>query len=118
MAGQREYKRQYLVKVGERLYKIPVGEIQIFSSEDKCSYLIDSDGKKIIIDFSLEKIEQQVDPKMFFRINRKFLVHQNYVREMLVYSSSRLKLVMENYDSTDLIVARDRVNDFKTWMDR
>lgn len=112
-------KERFLVKIGSRFRSVPTTKIQLFNVVDGSCFLCTDEGKCYALDFSLDKIEQLVDSNLFFRINRSCIVNYNAVKEMIIYSSSRLKLNL-NIDAQldDVIVSRDRVNDFKRWMDR
>jgi DNA-binding LytR/AlgR family response regulator len=75
-------------------------------------------GKTYDLDFSLEQLQKMVDPDLFFRINRNFLVNINCIDEIVSYSSSRLKLKLKSKTCGETVVSRDKVSEFKRWMDR
>ena len=76
-------------------------------------------GKEYAIDHSLDKIEQLVDPALFFRVNRNFIVNFYAMQDIVAYSSNRLKVVLSNrIEKEDILVSRERVAEFKEWMDR
>lgn len=113
---EKEYKKRYSVKIGTQIKVIPVDEITCFYSENKGTYLQTNENRNYLLDNSLEVIEIEVNSKDFFRINRKFIVNLKAIQEIQVYSNSRLKLQLKNFNSDDLIVARERVSDFKQWI--
>lgn len=114
----RNYKSRFLVKVGTHFQSVTVEQIICFFVEERCAFLKAKNGKNYDLDLSLDQIQARVDPSLFFRINRNFLVNIHFINEMVSYSSSRLKLKVENFSSDDLIVSRDKVADFKRWLDR
>jgi len=114
----RQYKSRFVVKVGEHLHAIPVEKIAYFFSMEKMTYLQTKEGKKFIIDYPLDRLEEMVDPQNFFRINRKYLVGMDAIKDIITYSSSRLKLNLKQTDEMDTIVSRDRVQAFKEWLDQ
>ncbi len=114
----RQYKSRFVVKVGEHLHAIPVEKIAYFFSMEKMTYLQTEKGKKFIIDYPLDRLEEMVDPRNFFRINRKYLVGMDAIQDIITYSSSRLKLNLKQTDEMDTIVSRDRVQAFKEWLDQ
>lgn len=114
---QSKYKNRFLVKVGERIHAIPVNEILYFYSKEKACFCHTTSNKNYLLDYSLEQLEAMVDPQEFFRVNRQFLICFQAVKDIISYSSSRLKLMLEG-SSEDVIVSRDRVGDFKNWLDR
>lgn len=113
-----KYKSRFIIKVGEHLYAVPVTEALYFMSKEKVTYLIRNDGKKFIIDHSIDQVADMLDPSEFFRINRKYLINFNAINDMISFTNSRLKLRLNHSDDDNIIVSRERVQDFKRWLDR
>lgn len=112
-------KERFLIKIGEHYKSIEISDINCFYIEERCNFISDNTGKNYAIDYSLDKIEKIVDPKMFFRINRNMIINFYAIQDILAYSSSRLKLTLSNWNEKDeILVSRERVVDFKKWMDR
>lgn len=117
--SQIKTKERFLVKVGEHYKSIPVTQIVCFYIFEKCNFIFASSGRSYPLDFSLDKLEPMVDAAMFFRVNRNIIINFSYIHDILVYSSNRLKIVLHQQPNSDeILVSRERVNDFKTWMDR
>jgi len=114
----KSYKERFVIKVGEHLKSVLTENVEIFLSENKTTYLLAMDNKKYIIDFTLDQIQEAIDPKLFFRINRKYLIHIDGIQDILTYSNSRLKLALNHFNADDLIVSREKVAQFKEWLDR
>ena len=114
---QKNYKNRFLVKVGTHLKVIDTADILYFYSFQKGTFVKVSDGKDYLLDFSLEIVEGMVDPHHFFRINRKYLVALNSISDVVTYSNSRLKLNVLLAVDDDFLVAREKVKDFKNWLD-
>ena len=114
----RQYKSRFIIKVGEHLKSIEVNDIHYFYSLDKATFARASDNRRHIIDFSLEQLEDILDPRQFFRVNRKYIISAAAIQDMISYTNSRLKLILKASDDTDVIVARERVPEFKDWLDR
>ncbi len=112
------YKKRFIVKVGEHIKSIPVDEILYFYSLEKATFLHTADDHNYVIDYSLEQLESLLDPKIFFRINRKYIVCMAAINDIITYSNSRLKLELMHLNDPDAIVAREKVNHFKKWLDR
>jgi DNA-binding LytR/AlgR family response regulator len=68
------------------------------------------------VETTLEVLEQELDPANFFRVSRKFIVPMKAIREIVVYSNSRLKVLLPTYKADDVIVSREKVGDFKSWL--
>ncbi|WP_420583363.1 LytR/AlgR family response regulator transcription factor [Reichenbachiella sp.] len=114
----KSYKERFVIKVGEHLKSVLTDEVEIFLSENKATYLLSNDSKKYIIDFTLDQIQEAVDPLSFFRINRKYLIQIDGIKDIITYSNSRLKLKLHHFNADDLIVSREKVAQFKEWLDR
>ena len=114
---EREYKKRFSIKVGQHIKLINIDEIECFYSENKGTYLFTSDGRNYLIDNTLEQLEETLEPKTFFRINRKFFVNIHAIKDMVSYTNSRLQIKLQTYSEQDVIVARERVKDFKNWLE-
>lgn len=114
----RNYKERFVVKIGEHIHTIATADTACFFSQEKATYLQTLERNRFIIDYTLEQLEQLVDPERFFRINRKYLVSLEAVKDIVTYSNSRLRLILKHTDDMDAIVSRDKVQDFKRWLDR
>lgn len=114
----KKYKERFVIKVGEHLKSVEVGEVLFFFSLEKTTFAQTTDGRKHILDFTLDQLDELLDPVRFFRINRKYLVSVQAIKDMINYTNSRLKLVLKTLDDDDVIVARERVQDFKNWLDK
>jgi DNA-binding LytR/AlgR family response regulator len=113
----REYKKRFSVKVGQHLKLINIDDIECFYSENKGTYLYTSDGRNYLLDTTLELLENELEPQTFFRINRKFFVNINAIKDMVSYANSRLQIKLNSYNDDEVIVARERVKDFKAWLE-
>jgi DNA-binding LytR/AlgR family response regulator len=114
----KKYKTRFVIKVGEHLKTVETDTIQYFFSQDKTTFCCTADNRNLILDFTLEQLEEMVDPEKFFRINRKYLVSAGAINDIITYTNSRLRLVLKNSQDTDIIVARERVQEFREWLDR
>ncbi|PWL30650.1 LytTR family DNA-binding domain-containing protein [uncultured Roseivirga sp.] len=114
----KQYKERFVVKIGEHIHTIPVNDTAYFFSQDKATFLVTEEKKRYIIDYTLEEVEGLIDPQDFFRINRKYLVSMRAVKDIVSYTTSRLRIILHQSDEMDAIVSRERVQDFKKWLDR
>lgn len=115
---KEDFKKRFVVKIGDHIKTIPIEEINLFYSQDKTTFILTKEGRNFIIDFPLDRLVELVDPKSFFRISRKFIICLDAIDDMLSFSNSRLKLVVKHYDDENIIVARERVQEFKQWLDQ
>ncbi|MBX2966175.1 MAG: response regulator transcription factor [Cyclobacteriaceae bacterium] len=114
----RKYKERFVVKVGEHLRTIEVKDIYYFYSADKATFCQTRDNRRQVLDLPLDQLEDVVDPLLFFRINRKYLVSASSLQDIINYTNSRLKLVLAGSEDNDIIVSRERVQAFRQWLDR
>lgn len=115
----KKYKERFVIKIGEHIKTIAIDNIKSFYSEDKATYLLTKASQKYIVDFTLDQLEDMLNPAVYFRINRKFIINLSDIADIVTYSNSRLKIVLnEVEESNEMIVARDRVGDFKAWLDQ
>ncbi len=110
------YKKRFTVKVGQHLKMIPIDAIECFYSENKGTYIHTSEGRDYLIDLTLEQLEKELEPQVFFRVNRKFYININAIIDMISYTNSRLQIKLKSYTEQEVIVSRERVRDFKDWL--
>jgi len=113
----RKYKSRFVVKVGEHIRSISTDDIICFYSMAKASYIQTSEDRHYVMDHSLEQVEALVDPAHFFRVNRKFIIQLESISDIISYSNSRLKVILEKPTEEEIIVAREKVKDFKSWLE-
>ncbi len=114
---QPQYKERFMVRVGQQMSYITVADIHYFYSEDGLAYAKTVDNKKYLVDYTLEQLETALNPKQFFRINRKVIASIQSIQKIAPYFNSRLKLELRPKADFEVIVSRERVNDFKNWLD-
>lgn len=112
----KEYKKRFTVNVGTSIKIFNTIDIACFYSQDKTSYLLTNSGRSYILDSSLDKIYDTLDPEVFFKVNRKYVLNINEIKDIINYSNSRLKVNLNTPTEDDIIVARDRVKAFKNWL--
>jgi DNA-binding LytR/AlgR family response regulator len=112
------YKTRFFVKAGTHFQSIPTGDIACFFIEERCTFLRTLDGKRYAMDSSLEQVQRRLDPICFFRINRDHIIHIDAIADIITYSTHRLKIKLSTPGTEELVVSRNRVPDFKKWLDR
>lgn len=115
--SQRQTKTRFMVKVGEKIKTITVEEILAFYSFEKATFLHTTTHRNYIIDYSLEDLENVLDRDRFFKINRKYIVSIDACSRIIAWSNNRLKIDVEGIDDPKIVVARERVREFKAWLD-
>ncbi|MGC4041580.1 MAG: LytTR family DNA-binding domain-containing protein [Flavobacterium sp.] len=114
--AEKSYKKRFTIKMGQQLKMINIDEAECFFSENKGTYLHTTDNRDYLLDLTLEQLETELDPKDFYRVSRKFIVPMKAIKEIQLHSNSRLKVILPTYKDDEVIVARERVNDFKEWL--
>ncbi len=113
---QKNFKERFLIKSGEQYKYLTINEVAYFVSEDGMTFFIAKNGKRYIVDDKLDMLETTLNPRNFFRINRKFIVHEDCVSKISTYFNSRLILELSPIAKDEVIVARERVGAFKDWL--
>ena len=114
----KTYKSRFLVKKGQLLHYVLSEEINHFETKDSLSYLTTTKGNRYNLENTLDELETLLDPKHFFRINRKVIIQIISIQKISNYFNSRL-VISANYLEGDFcIVSRERVNAFKQWLDK
>ena len=114
----KKYKTRFVIKVGEHLRSVEVTDILFFNSLEKATFCYAKDGRRNILDFTLEQLEEVLDPGQFFRINRKYIVSAASILDIVSYTNSRLRLNLKNSTDKAIIVSRERVQEFREWLDQ
>ena len=110
------YKNSFTVKVGKKIKIIKADKVCCFYSFENATYIKTAEGN-YIVNNSLTSLENDLNPEHFFRVNRTFIVHINAIKDIITYSNTRFKLVLHFYNDAEIIVSRERVKDFKNWID-
>ena len=110
----KDYKTRFVVKAGHQFLSIKTSSVLYFFSEHKLTWLRHRDGKKHQLDYSLEQLEQRLDPAQFYRVNRQYIVQIESVEQTTIYSNARLKLMLS--DGEEVLVSRERVAGFRQWL--
>lgn len=116
-APQKQYKERFLVYVGEQIIPVRTDEIASFFSEEKSNYLLTDEGKRYLIDSTLDALEGELDPAEFFRISRGAIVSRRSVRSVSRHFSGRLRVDLKPVPPFEPTVSRARVEDFLKWLE-
>ena len=113
------HKSQFVVRVGEHLKVVPVDQIAYFFSLEKATFLQTTEGRKFVVDYTMDQLETLLDPRRFFRLNRAYLAQQSAIQDIIHYTNSRLQTVLKpTAPDAQVLVSREKVNVFKSWLDR
>ena len=115
-ASGTDYKKRFVVRYGEHIKTIDIEEVVYFYTEDKATFLCTKDARRFVIDFNLDTLDSILDPKIFFRINRQFIISIHSIAEMFAYSKSRVLIKLNPAAKHETIVSTERSADFKHWL--
>ena len=113
----KEYKKRFIVKTGEKIIIIPVEDIAYCFSEDKSTYAVNRNGTRRLLDYSLDMVQEMLDPKLFFRISRSYIVSINAIENISKHLGTRLKMQLNPPTTEEVVVSRSRTSDFLEWLD-
>lgn len=112
-----QFKERFVVKSGANLLTVPTSDISYFWSQDKMTWIRLKDGRKHVVDYTLEQLDDLISPTDYFRVNRKYVVRLDSILKATVYSNSRLKVHLPNLDKgEEVVVSREKVQAFKQWL--
>ena len=111
-----KYKKRFLVRIEQKLKLVDSEQITCFYSEEGQTHLVDKSGNDVIIDYTLERLEELLDPEQFFRINRKVTIAIDEIHSVEDYFNNRLKIRPNGRLGIEMVVSRNRVRDFKNWL--
>ena len=112
---QESYKSRFMVKIGDHIRSIAVENILLFFADGRVVYVLTDQGREYIVDFKMEELDEVLDPEVFFRISRSYSVNINAIRDVIIHSNSRLKILLNREFEREMIVSREKVNPFKMW---
>ncbi len=115
-----EYKKRFLVQYGQKIKKIEIDEVAYFYAMEKNVFLTTIQNNSYPVDFTLDKLQEILEPDKFFRINRKIIIAFNSIKSMVPYSRSRIKIDLNPPEPKDIeaLVSVERCSSFKRWMDK
>ncbi len=113
-----EYRKRFMVYAGQKLKSIKTTEIAYFSVSDKNTFLTTFKNTTYSLDYSLDQLEELLDPELFFRVNRKYLVHLDAIDEMYLMSKSRIQLNIKPLPESNVFVSYNRAANFRKWLNR
>jgi two-component system response regulator LytT len=112
----KEFRKRFLVKHAQKLVSVDVEEIAYFYSDGRLNFFKTTDNRKFVVDYTMDDLEEMLDPDQYFRISRAFYVSVNCIDQIHDYFGNRLLLHLKPAVDKEAIVSREKVTDFKKWM--
>jgi DNA-binding LytR/AlgR family response regulator len=117
LSGKKNtFQKRIIVRIGQSIRTIEIVDVAYFYTEEKIAFACLQDGKRMPLDFTLDELENILDPSLFFRINRQFIIFIKSIESMSSYSKSRIKIILKPAIETETIVSAERSADFKEWL--
>ena len=112
----KEYRHRFLVQYASKLLSVDTHQIAYFFTDNRLNQIRTTDGKKMIVDYSLDELEEMLDPRQFFRVSRSFLISIASVDQVQTYFGNRLAIKLNPNMDKEVIVSREKLTPFKEWM--
>lgn len=112
----RAFQKRMVIRFGDTIKMVEITDVAYFYTEDKINYLCTFGNLRYPIDYNLDELEHLLDPAVFFRINRQFIINIHAIEKMLAWSKSRVKVVLKPATTEDTIVSTERSPYFKDWL--
>jgi two-component system, LytTR family, response regulator len=112
----KEFRKRFLVKHAQKLVSVDIEEIAYFYSDGRLNFFKTYDNRKFVVDYTMDELEEMLDPKRYFRVSRSFYVSINCIDQIHDYFGNRLILHLKPAVDKEAIVSREKVTDFKVWM--
>jgi two-component system, LytTR family, response regulator LytT len=117
-ASQKQYKSRFMIRIGQKIVAVPVEKIAYFFSENKLSFAVTTDQKRFPMDQPLDELIEVLDPQIFFRANRQFIVTFQSIAEIHPYFKGRIKLHLVPATTEEVVISAERTPEFKSWIDQ
>lgn len=112
----KTWRSRFLVKQGQKLVSVETSDIAYFYADGRLSYFIGWDKQKHVLDYTIEELEQMLDPQQYYRANRAFLIHIKAVGQIHNYFNGKLKLDLKPAIDKEVLISREKAMEFKEWM--
>ena len=116
MLSEKKYKDRFLVKLGRRLIPINASEIAYFQAEEKMVFLVLKKGKRYIINYTLSELEELMNPREFFRLNRQFVANHSSITELEPYFKGQVIAKLDPAVNSDIVISRGQTPLLKEWL--
>ncbi|MDF2192264.1 LytTR family DNA-binding domain-containing protein [Paraflavitalea sp. CAU 1676] len=110
------YRNRFLIRKGHQFISLPVTEVRYFYSKEKICFVKTNDNRDYVVPFTITEIEEMISPDMFFRASRKYIISHSAITKILVWFNGKLKVEIQPNVGEEIIISRERVNNFKVWL--
>ena len=117
-SGIKVYRKSFLLQYRGKLIPVEAANVAWYYTANEIVYAHTVEGREYIIEATLEQLEQQVDPQLFYRANRQFIINRSCITEVDFYFNGRLSVKMKPETTEQILISKARATDFKNWMNR
>lgn len=119
VAGQKPaYRQRFLVNWREEFVPVSLAEVAYFVTDNSISWLVRNDGRRFVVDETMEEIAAQLDPDIFFRLNRQVIARPEAIRQIHKHFNGKLKIVLHPNLTEDIFVSRGTAPEFRAWLNQ
>lgn len=115
---EKQYRTRFLISGNKQCYLIQVTDIAYFYSEEKVTFAVTRDHKSHVLDFPLNKLEDQLDPQTFFRANRQYILSADSIRSIQNHFNGKAVIRIEPSPLDPVYISRDKVPLLKLWLNK
>lgn len=112
----KEYRKRFLVKHAQKLVSVETDEIAYFFSDGRLIFFKTYDNRKFVVDYTMDELEEMLDPDKYYRISRSYFISVNSVEQIHDYFGNRLLLYLKPNAEKEAVVSREKVTEFKKWL--
>jgi two-component system response regulator LytT len=113
---KQDYQKRFIVRYGQKIKTIETTDIAYFYTDSGNNFFRTFDNQNFPVDYSLDKLEDMLDPDIYYRINRQFIINIGAIKEMYAYSKSRVKIDLDPPCEIETIASTERSGNFKKWL--
>ncbi len=111
-----KYRERFIIRYGEHIKTIETKDAAYFYTEARANFLVTTDARRYVVDFNLDQLDSMLNPAMYFRINRQFIISLQSIEEMTAWTKARVLIKLKPASKHETIVSTERAADFKKWL--
>ncbi len=116
IGNKNAYKKRFIISIGRKIKIINTSSIAYFYVMNKCNFMLTNKNESLHLDYSLNKLESMLDPEYFFRINRKYIININSIKNIYTLSKSKIKIELIPPADEEIIISYKKSGEFKHWI--
>ena len=117
LLSKQNQDKRFLIRMGQSLRLVHQQDIAYFYTADKITFMMTKEGRKYPLDYTLENLEEMIDPARFFRINRQYIIHIDAIQQMHAHTKARVRIDLQPSAHEEVIVSTEKSPLFKKWLE-